>query len=477
MLNTNLLSLFSQRALAKAEGGVATSIERLSSGLRVNSAKDDAAGLAIAERMNSEIRSSAPLTRGISDGISLIEVAGGGLRGVLDALQRSRELAVQASNSTLTSTDRKTLDAEFKQLKDHINHLANTTEIFGQYPLKGEVKKPVTVTTPHWNDLFTTNGQTISKSRLDSIDPLGYIPAGAKNVQLMLNSFSADDDLQIFTQDGKHLVGTPLSDSTWGVNDAQSLEINLFLPENGFSENAVYDASNLLDGSTSFAPTTDFSSHTPLGTPPAVGSLVGTFNGMSFVFSGDGNPISGYHEKLTIDELTEPLVVVVSGRFSFKLTASWDFMPNKSVSAISATTSNQKDTIVILVNATPGTPPSYVSIQKAPSDTETLDIEKSALDPYQKAQDAINELDAAIEKVTGYCAQHGACHNRLESAMNTALVNRESLSAARSRIVDADYAVETSQLARSRVLVDAGLAMLAQANIHPKQVMKLVGGE
>lgn len=476
MLNTNLLSLFSQRALAKAEGGVATSIERLSSGLRVNSAKDDAAGLAIAERMNSEIRSSAPLTRGISDGISLIEVAGGGLRGVLDALQRSRELAVQASNSTLTSTDRKTLDAEFKQLKDHINHLANTTEIFGQYPLKGEVKKPVTVTTPHWKDIFPTSGHPEKNIPSDYGKPMGYIPQGAKNVQLILHDYNDDDDLQIFTQDGKHLVGTPLSDSTWGGKNAQDLEIDVFLPENGFSENAVYDASNLLDGSTSFAPTTDFSSHTPLGTPPAVGSLVGTFNGMSFVFSGDGNPI-GHHEKLTIDELTEPLVVVVSGGGVFDLTASWDFMPDKSVSAISATTSNQKDTIDILVNATPGTPPSYVLIQKAPSDTETLDIEKSALDPYQKAQDAINELDAAIEKVTGYCAQHGACHNRLESAMNTALVNRESLSAARSRIVDADYAVETSQLARSRVLVDAGLAMLAQANIHPKQVMKLVGGE
>ena len=176
-IQTNLNSLFTQRALNSAQSGVHTSVNRLSSGLRINSAKDDAAGLAISSRMTSQVRSSVPLMRGINDGVSLLQVAGGGIRSILDVMQRMREMTVQAANGTLTGSDREALNAEYQELLKQVDSVADKTEAFGIFPLKGDsvtaapVKPaPVPVdppkeypelesgTVPHITDKFPVSG-------------------------------------------------------------------------------------------------------------------------------------------------------------------------------------------------------------------------------------------------------------------------------------------------------------------------------
>jgi flagellin len=131
-INTNLPSLTAQRNLSSSQGQLATSIGRLSSGLRINSAKDDAAGLAIANRMDSQARGMNVAIRNSMDGISLAQTAEGGLGKVSDMLQRMRELAVQSSNATNTSTDRDSLNNEFRQLADEIDRTLNATKFNGQ---------------------------------------------------------------------------------------------------------------------------------------------------------------------------------------------------------------------------------------------------------------------------------------------------------------------------------------------------------
>ena len=131
-INTNVMSLTAQRNLSKSQGSLATSMQRLSSGLRVNSAKDDAAGLAIAERMNTQVRGMNVAIRNANDGISLSQTAEGGLQEVNNMLQRMRELAVQSKNGTNTDTDRGNLNAEFQALNDEIGRIAETTVFNGQ---------------------------------------------------------------------------------------------------------------------------------------------------------------------------------------------------------------------------------------------------------------------------------------------------------------------------------------------------------
>ncbi|PKO42726.1 MAG: flagellin, partial [Betaproteobacteria bacterium HGW-Betaproteobacteria-3] len=137
VINTNVSSLNTQRNLASSQSALATSIQRLSTGLRVNSAKDDAAGLAISERMSSQVRGLNVAARNANDGISLAQTAEGSLGKVGDMLQRMRELAVQSANATNSQTDRDALNAEVGQLRNEIGRVASSTSFNGTKLLDG----------------------------------------------------------------------------------------------------------------------------------------------------------------------------------------------------------------------------------------------------------------------------------------------------------------------------------------------------
>lgn len=136
-INTNVASLNAQRNLGVSQNSLSKSMQRLSSGLRINSAKDDAAGLGISDRMTGQIRGLNQAVRNANDGISLAQTAEGALQETTNILQRMRELAVQAANGTNTSTDRESLNAEFKQLQEEINRIADTTQFNGKSLLNG----------------------------------------------------------------------------------------------------------------------------------------------------------------------------------------------------------------------------------------------------------------------------------------------------------------------------------------------------
>ena len=148
VINTNVMSLNAQRNLTTSQSSLATSLQRLSSGLRINSAKDDAAGLAISERFSSQIRGLDQAQRNANDGISLAQTAEGALAQVTNNLQRIRELAVQSANATNSSTDRTALQAEVDQLLSEIDRVANQTEFNGVKLLDGSFTSAVLTSTP-----------------------------------------------------------------------------------------------------------------------------------------------------------------------------------------------------------------------------------------------------------------------------------------------------------------------------------------
>ena len=176
-INTNLSSLTAQRNLNSSQSSLATSMQRLSSGLRVNSAKDDAAGLAIAERMNTQVRGLNVAARNANDGISLAQVAEGALGKVGDMLQRVRELAVQASNATNSADDRKALQAEVSQLRDEIDRVAKNTSFNGQKLLDGSFSASTF-------QVGANSGETITVAALTdaSADGLSKVVYGTESV-------------------------------------------------------------------------------------------------------------------------------------------------------------------------------------------------------------------------------------------------------------------------------------------------------
>ena len=176
-INTNVVSINAQRNLALSGGSLATSMQRLSSGLRVNSAKDDAAGLAIAERMSTQVRGLAVASRNANDGISLAQTAEGALSKVGDMLQRMRELAVQAGNATNSKSDREALNAELVQLRDEVDRVAKTTSFNGKKVLDGSFTGGVFQVGANSGDNITVGALANTK-----VDQLGKTEFGTTSV-------------------------------------------------------------------------------------------------------------------------------------------------------------------------------------------------------------------------------------------------------------------------------------------------------
>ena len=484
IVQTNTNYMKSLNSLSGAQKRVSTALEQLSSGSRINSAKDDAAGQAIANRMTSNLRAYDKLTQGINDGIGLAQVAESGLDSINKLVQRSRELAVKAANGTLSDSDRSTLNKEFQQLRGDIDRIATGTTVFGKYPL-APASNPATTTpaslgnTASLATRFPVSGS--SNSFNSGIVSTAYIPAGATNVTLTIDSLSQDDDIQLFARDGTHLVGTPLQgsnpDSVWtgnGIVDAASATSQVLTTDNGFLASASYDGSSLVQGGAS----------QNLG--PG-GSASGTYHGMTFTYSGDGDRYesgSSYNdgliqsasplERVNIDKTTEDLVLMVVGSGSFTATATWDSMPGSGGAApAAARTPTSSDTRVML-DAAAGGDADFVTIKATPADSTALKLDKVALDPLEEARKALAAFDQALGQIDDYRSQYGALANRFDSAIANIAQTSIATSQARSQILDTDYAQTVNTLTIAQIQSSSATEMLKQANTSQDTVMQLL---
>ena len=453
---TNSIAIQTRGSLSKALKDQAAALKRLSSGMRINSAKDDAAGLGIADRLQTKIRSGFQVGRNIQDGLSYAQTGDAALDEVQNLLQRGRELAVQAANGTLSDSDRRSLNEEFRQIKDQIDHIAQNTQIFGRRPLQADPGPP------NIRDLFEVSGKSLHRN--SGVIPMSFIPAGSVAFELEIDSFGWDDDIQIFTRDGKHLAGTDLNDIVWaqnGISSGNGLEA-LFTQANGFFPGASYDGSFLNSGRSSYE-------------YPLVHTT--TYNGMTLGYSGDADrtgPGDGNNdgivgfpqtwERFQVDVVTESLIVFVVGRGEFSTTASWEEIPETTLS----------EKVRILVDTTPKGDDSYIVFDKTPADTVSLGIADDSLDPAEAAREALDTLQRALEKTSGYRGYYGGKMNALDH--RSAVLNQEieSHSSARSRIQDADMAQEATSAARSSIHRDAAASLLAQANQLPQLILGLL---
>ncbi len=462
IINTNVLSLNAQRNLTSSQGALATSLERLSSGLRINSAKDDAAGLAIAERFTSQIRGLNQAQRNANDGISFAQTAEGALGEIGNALQRIRELAVQAANDTNSSSDRQALNNEVSELINEVNRIANSTQFNGQNILDGSLEELVF-------QVGANRNQTISVTGVNSLGTnlgAGVVEGGTFD----LNAIGGNDDGTFAAGD---LTDVSVNGVSIDLGDAASISdvvnsINARFGETGVQ--AVRAASVETDG---------------LGfTAPGAGET-GTIsiNGVDIAVD-ENSDADSVAEAINARSSQTGVTAEVDGgdivlRSSSDIEVAYEGDSGTFAGLAAAGESNKFVRGIELqgdVGATievGGTDAAALGLDGVA--TEDFTVNGMSVQTRSDASDAIRTVDLALQQVNGLRAELGAVQVRFESTIANLSVGSENLSAARSRIQDADFAAETAALTRAQILQQAGTSVLAQANAVPQNVLALLG--
>lgn len=395
VINTNITAMIGQQNLGKSQSALQTSMERLSSGLRINSAKDDAAGQAIANRMTAQITGLSQAQRNANDGISVAQTAEGALNQVNDNLQRVRELAVQSQNGTNSPDDLKSIQAEINQRLTEIDRISEQTDFNGVKVLADD--------------------QTLS--------------------------------IQVGANDGER-IDIKLSEITSSTLNLDSFNVNG--PQGALTAQTGGTTAEMQDA---YGDTTAIADTTVAeGTGGDLAARLGVAAG-SVVFTGTAQT----------DE---------AGNFYAEVT----------ITAGSTAESNSLKALGFdLDNGAVGT--FYIAVEPSEAATAgttaafTLDTANLSLADLSagRTSNPMAALDSALESVDELRSDLGAIQNRFESAIDNLQTNQTNLSAARSRIEDADYAVEVSNMTRAQILQQAGTSVLAQANQVPQNVLSLLG--
>jgi flagellin len=536
VINTNLGSINGQRNLNASAGALSTAMTRLSSGLRVNNAKDDAAGLAIADRMNSQVRGMTVAVRNANDGISLTQTAEGALGALTDTLQRMRDLAVQSSsNAGVSATDRAKMDTEFKSLNDELLRVIDNSEFNGKKILGGDLAgglniqvgattdtnsrisvavsnmaqllKPVTTTSlaPATRAVDSTLAAAISKASTDAVDAAinpalsaANAAAAAANAAVVAAKKAADapTDLALAkaasTANARAAALLAISSATANADTITNRGRGL-VPQAFTDTVANQDAANQ---STNTAVQSADATMQARGTTDATqaASLLTTANQLAKSATDNVSASAQNLYVATMNSLTGDTIDVLSTARdnSNLLTASntLNDAVNRAIKAGNAFGSDRaaQKTLAGFAIAKAIASASFVAdpLKTATSNEtdKTSFVNNSALvKDVSTAADAvaadyalsaINYIDAAIAAIDTERSNLGSTQNRFTTTIANLQNGIENQSAAKSRILDADFAQETANLSRAQILQQAGTAMLAQANQSGQTVMTLL---
>ncbi len=500
IINTNVASLNAQRNLNRSQGTLFEALQRLSSGLRINSAKDDAAGLAISERFTSQIRGLTQAVRNANDGISLVQIAEGALAETANNLQRMRELAIQSANATNTEADRKSLQEEVSALQAEITRVADTTTFNGQRILDGNfaqqqfqvgasANETITVTvrgarsTQLSNNTVDASNTTINQGSGSVSAAAGTVATITHPIDSQVLTFNTVDGVQTISMvaadsardvaDRVNSTATGVSGVTAGARTSATLTlsgpgvVSFTLGSTGDSTatvstniSSVTDLNNLLQAINDISGTTGIgaalsSDGTTItltdsnGDDIQLGDFNSTNSSGTMIVSGI-NDSSGVTLLGTVDSSQDS--VVVTGVVTFN--SSNDFTVE----------SDRPDSSGAIFSVDAGIPVASTEVTVADIDISTVIGANSAL--------AI--VDAALDIIAQTRSGLGALNNRFDATIRNLETVVENSAAARSRIVDADFAAETAKLTRAQILQQAGVSILAQANAQPQNVLSLL---
>ena len=502
VINTNVASMFAQAKLGAAQKDANVALERLSTGLRINSAKDDAAGLSISSRLTTQISGMNQAIRNANDGVSLVQTAEGALNETTSMLQRLRELAIQSANTTNTADDRAALNSEASQLKSEINRIASKTSFNNVKLLDGTFTSKnfhvgtgsadtisVSIAGMSGSDLGVyklqaSSATTANTGTSSAIVSTGGTPlAGGIGAQtLTVSGASGSSTVSVSAGDSAYTVAQNVNakESSTGVSAQATNKVTL---DNLLADGTV--GFTLGDGSNTAAisatvTTTDLSNLTD-----AINAVSGT-TGISAVGTGNSIVLTQADGKnITVADATN---TAAGGDFDLSSMDDGDAKEDTITIDVNDTTADDSGTITGFVTFLDD---SDFSVKSSIAETAGGIVEETggagtvvtgsqtllsavSLTSVANATAALDTIDAALDKVNSERAALGAVQNRFESTITNLSTTSTNLTAARSRIQDADFAQETASLARAQILQQAGISVLAQANAMPQNVLALL---
>jgi flagellin len=470
IINTNVASLNAQRNLNTSQSDLRVSLQRLSTGLRINSAKDDAAGLGISERFTAQIRGLNQAVRNANDGISLAQTAEGALGEAGNLLQRIRELAVQSANATNSSGDRQAIQQEVGQLTSELDRISQTAEFNGQKILDGTFGTAIYQVGANANQTISATTANFRTSQYGDYRVTGNVSSGATTVRiagetLTVNGAIGSSAITVASGDAKTVsdqvnavtgtTGVKASaktelDITFSAAGAYSINVtsdNTTAQAVSFTLSAATGTDGLSAAVTAFNDTASKTGVTAKVNAAGTGITLTNSTGANITLADTTNANAGNvtvgTATLTADSTAD--TSIISGQVTFDSDKSF------SVTGDAAET---------LTNA------SESAVLKKVSTLDVTTVDNATL--------ALTIVDSALNIVNNQRARFGALQSRFESTIANLSTTSENLSGARSRIRDADFAAETANLTRGQILQQAGTAILAQSNALPQNVLTLL---
>lgn len=531
VINTNIASLTAQRNLATSQKDAATAMQRLSSGLRINSAKDDAAGLAIASRLTSQINGVNQAVRNANDGLSVAQVAEGALAETTDILQRMRTLAVQAANASNSADDRASTQTEIAQLAAEVDRIANATKFGNNALLNGTYLNQSFQVGADVGETVRFSINSAQSADLGSLNTLDFTTANFSTGAVSTAATTANNESYIEAQTLTFQVGpagdltsytVAVADNATAADIASSITAGVAevsatsqtvvrLTDGTSSVFAASDTVNLDINGVSLTGI-DFSSFANFVTAAeaaieAESSLnnltVNSVNGgadLEIIDASGANitiELTGHNDALTVDGVVDISVdayddtfansgSVISSTNSGTLGFTATAISGEDVTGQAVTVSGnvnlfaQDDSLQytiqssVDISATGGIAENSAAQTGTVTAVANATIDGMDVSTVAGAEQAIQIIDAALSTINDQRATLGAVQSRFDSVVSNLMNVAENASAARSRIMDADFAAETAQLAKTQILQQAGISVLAQANAQPQNVLALL---
>ena len=489
-VNTNVSSINAQRNLAKSSDALGTSMQRLSSGMRINSAKDDAAGLQIANRLTSQVNGLTVAQRNANDGISMAQTAEGAMTESSAILQRMRDLALQSANGSNDADARGSLQKEVSALQQELTRIAETTKFGGTSLLDGSFGTKQFQVGSNANETINVSLRDVSADAIgaNKIEGAGSVLGVAAAATALTTATTADPDLKIngkavpvLANQGAATIAKTINDSASGVTATAKLDVTIAAL--GAGDDGILEIGNTATASSGVAD----------GADDGVGAdsydlsnYGGDINRLADDLQADGYDAVVKDGKLTLKaegvdgiQITGSTTANATVSLENNLTAGAQLASaNVAMSVTSSLSLSSPDKIGVSgtsANEILGTGSAAIAATGGTSklvSVENIDISGINADG---AQSAIETIDAALAQIDAQRADLGAVQNRFGHTISNLSNVSENVSASKSRIEDTDYAAETAKLTKNQIMQQAGTTILAQSNQLPQAALSLLG--
>jgi flagellin len=490
-INTNIAALNAQRNLGKTQGMLDKSLQRLSSGLRINSARDDAAGLAISTRMGAQIRGLNQAVRNANDGISLAQTAEGAMQESTNILQRMRELAVQSANDTNSSTDRANLQKEVSQLQAELGRIATQTSFNGQNILDGSLTAAKFHVGAFADQSISVSIGDASATSIGSRTVSTNTNVGALTVaadlttgngvaaqNLVVNGTASSGNLAVSAGDSAYDISSLINGAsgTTGVTASAKTTVTLDSMITGGTVSFTLSSSNS-NGTVGSAATISASV-----TTTDLSALANEINAVS-ASTGITATLNAAGDGMDLENVLGNNINILNAQNTGGADGDNVFSIGGTVLVDDQGADGGNDSIVVGGQITTSATADYTitsddagnTVLASASESSVLNsVASISVATQAGANAALDVIDQAMSFLSSTRADLGAVQNRFESTISNLQSVSENVAAAKARIMDADFAAETANLTKAQVMQQAGVAMLAQANMLPQTVLSLL---